>query len=58
MKALAALASFIFCFCFSSFAQPTGQVKGLIKDEGGKPIPSVTVSLLKAKDSSLVTFCV
>lgn len=36
------------------FAQSKGTVKGMVKDAGGKAIQSVTVSLLKAKDSSLV----
>ncbi|NCT93419.1 MAG: TonB-dependent receptor [Chitinophagaceae bacterium] len=36
------------------FAQNKGTVKGMVKDAGGKAIQSVTVSLLKAKDSSLV----
>src|ERR1700733_1501508 len=32
----------------------TGKIDGIIKDEGQKPVPSATVSLLNARDSSLV----
>ncbi|MFT3682028.1 MAG: TonB-dependent receptor [Ferruginibacter sp.] len=50
----------IFCLsllallCFAVSAQnKIGKISGLIKDAEGKPMPSVTVSLLKGKDSSL-----
>lgn len=35
-------------------AQSSGTVTGLVKDEHNQPLEAVTVSLLKAKDSSLV----
>jgi iron complex outermembrane recepter protein len=37
-----------------SFAQSRSKVKGIVKDASGKTIEAATVSLLKAKDSSLV----
>ncbi|PWT70914.1 MAG: TonB-dependent receptor [Bacteroidetes bacterium] len=53
--------AFIFSFSLSiliyhsSIAQlSTGKISGIIKDNTGKPIESVSVSLLKLKDSSLV----
>src|SRR5262245_54775364 len=46
--------SLLICLCFASTAQnKIGKVSGFIKDEAGKPLPSVTVSLLKSKDSAL-----
>ena len=42
----------------SAFSQSTGRVTGNIKDQVSKPLPSVTVSLLKAKDSALVKVAV
>ncbi|MCW3114137.1 MAG: hypothetical protein JWR18_2533 [Segetibacter sp.] len=41
-------------FTISSFGQTKGTITGVVKDESGKLLPSVTVSLLKAKDSALV----
>jgi iron complex outermembrane recepter protein len=38
----------------ASFAQPRTTVNGNVKDNNGKALAAVTVSLLKAKDSSLV----
>ena len=38
----------------SVFAQPSSGVNGTVKDNTGKPLQSVTVSLLNAADSSLV----
>ncbi len=40
-------------FAGSSFAQ-SSSIKGNVKDASGKPLQSVTVSLLQAKDSALV----
>ncbi|MDE3252569.1 MAG: carboxypeptidase regulatory-like domain-containing protein, partial [Bacteroidota bacterium] len=37
-----------------SFAQGNATVNGTVKDQTGKPLPAVTVSLLQAKDSSLI----
>lgn len=42
----------------SSFAQNTAQVMGKITGDNKKPLASATVSLLKAKDSSLVKIAV
>jgi len=39
---------------FSAIAQTTSKVSGIIKDEQGKGVQAATVSLLKARDSSLV----
>jgi outer membrane receptor protein involved in Fe transport len=44
--------------CFSAGAQTTSKVGGAVKDEQGNPIPAATISLLKAKDSSLVKVAV
>ena len=44
----------IFLLCGNSLAQGISSVKGNVKDGNGKPLQSVTVSLLNAKDSSLV----
>jgi outer membrane receptor protein involved in Fe transport len=41
-------------FAGSAFAQAPPAVKGNVKDGSGKPLQSVTVSLLNAADSSLV----
>lgn len=43
-----------FLFTLSAYAQTKGRITGVIKDESGKPLPSVTVTLLKARDSALV----
>lgn len=45
------LLSFV-CLCVSAQSK-IGKLKGIIKDPEGKPMASVTVSLLKGKDSSL-----
>ena len=37
-----------------AFAQSATKISGTINDEGGKVLPSATVSLLRAKDSGLV----
>ncbi len=40
---------------FSGFSQTSGKINGIIKDGGNQKITdAATVSLLKAKDSSLV----
>ena len=40
---------------FSAFASgTTAIIKGLVKDEKGKPVNAATVTLYKAKDSALV----
>src|SRR5664279_4391145 len=40
--------------CYFSFAQNAAQVSGKITGDNNKPLAAATVSLLKAKDSSLV----
>lgn len=47
-----------FIFQYTATAQSTGKVTGVIKDESGKLLSSVTVSLLKAKDSAMVKVAV
>lgn len=46
-------AAFLLISLFS-FAQSVGKISGAINDEGGKALPSATVSLHRAKDSGLV----
>ncbi|MEP6948640.1 MAG: TonB-dependent receptor [Ginsengibacter sp.] len=52
MKQFAALIIFILPALFS-VAQNSAQIKGKITEDNNKPLSSATVSLLKAKDSSL-----
>ena len=53
MKKISILGIIIFS-AFFSFAQNASQVTGKIAEDNNKPVASATVSLLKAKDSSLV----
>ncbi len=53
-KILCTAAAFFLLLSGSAFAQGFSSVSGTVKDNAGKPLPSVTVSLLIAKDSSLV----
>jgi outer membrane receptor protein involved in Fe transport len=46
--------SFICCSSFTAQAKADNTITGKVKDENNKPIDAVTVSLLKASDSSLV----
>ncbi len=49
----------ILSFCSTLvYSQETGSISGLINDEENKPFPAASVSLLKAKDSSLVKIAV
>jgi len=41
-------------FTIQTYAQTPAKITGVVKDENGKGLPLVTVSLLKAKDSALV----
>jgi iron complex outermembrane recepter protein len=41
-------------FSGNLFAQSSSSIKGSVKDASGKPLQSVTVSLLQAKDSALI----
>jgi iron complex outermembrane recepter protein len=54
MKRIAILLIFV-CFFYYSIGQ---SISGLIKDENDKGVPSATVTLLKAKDSSATKFIV
>ena len=53
-KLLANLTASLFCFGLAVSAQPPSSVKGLVKDESGKPVAAASVSLFRAKDTSLV----
>jgi iron complex outermembrane receptor protein len=44
----------LLAFTTTSFAQPKNTLTGQVKDESGKALAAVTVSLLKAKDSSML----
>ncbi|HEY9257689.1 outer membrane beta-barrel protein, partial [Chitinophaga sp.] len=45
------------CFAFAAQAQKTGSIKGMLLDTlAHQPVASATITLLKKKDSSLVTF--
>lgn len=44
----------LFSFAASSFAQNTASIKGLVQDKNNKPLQSVSISLLKLKDSTLL----
>lgn len=56
MRLIFTLISLSFLFTLSVSAQTKGRITGVIKDESGKLLPSVTVSLLKAGDSALIKF--
>jgi iron complex outermembrane receptor protein len=45
-------------FSFAGMAQNTAKISGIVKDEQGKALQSATVSLLRAKDSSLAKLAV
>ena len=45
-------------FCTTIYAQTTPSIMGKVKDENSKPVASSTVSLLSAKDSTLVKVAV
>ena len=48
---------FIFVWCFSSFSQNSGTVKGVAFDTSiNQPVPNATITVMKKKDSTLVTF--
>ena len=49
---------FSFLFCFTSLYTYSQKISGTIKDENGKAIPSVTISLLRPADSSAIKFTV
>jgi outer membrane receptor protein involved in Fe transport len=49
---------FIFAILFGASAQTKTNVSGFVQDEANKPLQSISVSLLKAKDSSLVKIAV
>ena len=53
-KTLLLLSAFAF-FAFTSIAQ---NIKGIVKDADGKPLPNASVSLLNAKDSAIIKLAV
>ena len=58
MRKIATLIIICILTGYAAFAQSTGKISGTIKDDAGKGLTSTTVSLLKAKDSSLVKLAV
>ena len=52
------LCSFLFVSLTVVAQNKTGKISGIIQDPTGKPLPSISVSLLKASDSSLVKVAV
>ena len=55
MKTITTLLITISSFAaFNAQAQSSGTINGMVKDENNKPLEAVTVSLLKAADSSLI----
>ncbi len=53
------LCSFLFvCIAFAAAQNKRGKISGTVQDAAGKPLPSISISLLKAKDSSLVKVAV
>ena len=58
MRRLLLMALFFSGIGFIAKAQSGGKVWGTVNDAAGNPIPSVTVSLLKANDSSLIKVAV
>ncbi|MBB1283965.1 TonB-dependent receptor [Flavisolibacter sp. BT320] len=54
MRKTVFLTAIFFLTGLAAFAQTGGKISGTINDESGKALPAATVSLLKAKDSSLV----
>lgn len=55
MKKIFTLCTFLFvCLIQISAQNKTGKISGLVQDASNNPLSSVSVSLLKAKDSSLV----
>lgn len=59
MRKIFILCSFLFvCITFSAAQSKTGKISGIVLDAAGKPLPSISVSLLKVKDSSLVKVAV
>ena len=55
MKKIFTLLSMAICFCFIARSQ-SGKISGSVTDGSSRAIHSATVSLLKAKDSSIVKF--
>ena len=44
----------LFSLTITSFAQNTASIKGYVQDKNNKPLQSVSISLLRLKDSALV----
>jgi iron complex outermembrane recepter protein len=47
------LTALVFLFCISAMSQKIGKVSGIVQDIKGDPVASVTVTLLKSKDSAI-----
>jgi iron complex outermembrane recepter protein len=58
MRKVFTLSFFLFAFLVNISAQSKTKITGLVKDGISKPLQSISVSLLKAKDSSLVKLAV
>jgi len=59
MRTKLLLCSFLFvCLLQTSAQEKTGTISGSVLDADGKPLPSVSVSLLKSKDSALAKLAV
>src|SRR5687767_898239 len=58
MRRLFTLCLFSLAFLFTHAQNKIGQISGFVQDNAKKPLQSVSVSLLKAKDSSLVKIAV
>lgn len=54
MRKIFTLTAFLLSLAGSSVAQAPSIISGSVKDNANKPLPAATVSLLNAKDSSLV----
>ena len=53
-KIISSILFFTLCIIASAVAQNSTTIGGLVQDNNNKPLQSITISLLKANDSSLV----
>jgi iron complex outermembrane receptor protein len=58
MKKITSAIIMLLSFATAAMAQTKNSISGTVKDNNGKPVQSVTVSLLKSADSSLVKMAV
>ncbi|HZE84078.1 MAG TPA: carboxypeptidase-like regulatory domain-containing protein [Puia sp.] len=47
---------FLFLISLQALAQRDGSIHGRLKDTAAAPVPDATITVLNAKDSSLVSF--